>query len=206
MVGTISTVKGISWPDALWRWIIAASNWLVWLYCAPKVDMDKFSVLCGFTCRKSANPFKTKERCNPSSNRMFASTLVPCDDTMATVVFSKQTPLLVTWYWPDIVTGWVVDELDGVLALVVVLVSLHKLVWCLRWHLWQRFLDVQALTLVSSQTVEAQFMFYYEVLLRAWLVTTLQAEGEWGPLQYTHVCCTAALDRVGEVAALLVFV
>jgi len=170
MAGTISTVKGINWPDVPWRWITAASNWLVWLDCAQNVGMDRFAVLCGFTCRQSANPFETKEHCDPSSNRMFASTLVPRDDTVATAVFSKQTPLLATWYWPDVVTGWMVDELDGVLALVVVVVclvvvvsfvSLYKLVWCLRWHLLQWCLDVQALT----KTVEAQFMLYYEILV-----------------------------------------
>ena len=150
------------------------------MYCRwPVPQTFRFQVLCGFTCRQSASLFEAKECCDLLSNIMFVSTHFPHDDTLATAIFSKLTPLLATWYWPDAVTGWVFGELDGAPVLIVVvvclvavsfveLVSLHILIWCLRWCLWQWCLDVQALTLCLPKKFKHTLCSYHIGIIKVW--------------------------------------
>jgi len=61
----------------------------------PNAKILILSQLCGEILSFCANMLDIKERCAPSSNSMLASIHLPCTQTGATAVFSKQTGLLV---------------------------------------------------------------------------------------------------------------
>jgi len=86
------------------------------------------------------------------------------------------------------------------------LLSVHTLVWCIWWHLQQRCLEEQVLTLCLPKQLKHRF-FSMTKSLRAWLVVrTSQAKGVYEPLQKAQVRWSVELVRGGGLVLLLVLV
>ena len=98
VVGSTLGLCGINWPEIVCSRIVVTSSILIWLICAPKVEIESSSVVCVCNFKQSARLLVMNESIEILDQR---GCLLPRKKALAelvvTAVFSKQMLLPTRW-------------------------------------------------------------------------------------------------------------